>query len=75
MKSVTIRVPDELANRVQSSIDKAGCTKTEWWIEAGTWACERDEAKPIPKAVLKAMPRRSGTGMIMPEGVTSRFLP
>lgn len=67
--SLTVRLPDPINERLNSSVAKAGCTKTEWVLEAIRWALERDEAPHVPKVIRAAIPRRMGTRVIMPEGI------
>ena len=72
--AVTIRVPEQTNERLVKAIERAGCSKTEWILEAIEWALERDEVHHVPKAIMAAMPRRMGDRMSMPEGITYRNL-
>jgi hypothetical protein len=68
--SITVRVPIVLYERLTRSVERGGVTQTAWVLEAIMWALERDEAPHVPEVVKAAMPRRVGTLMAMPEGVT-----
>ena len=68
--SLTVRLPEVINSRLNASVARAGCTKTDWVLEAIRWALERDEAPHVPQVILDAMPRRIGTRVVMPEGVT-----
>ena len=73
--AITIRVPEELHERLVKSVDRTGGTKTEWVLDAIEWALDRDEARATPKVIQAAMPRRIGDKVIMPEGIVhSRYL-
>jgi hypothetical protein len=72
--SLTIRLPEPIRDRLEASVARAGCTKTEWVLEAICWALERDEAPHVPAVVRAAMPKRMGSLMSMPDGIESRFL-
>ena len=67
--AITIRVPEATHERLIKAVGRARCTKTEWVLEALLWALEKDEEKPVPKAIAAAMPRRVGNKMMMPDGV------
>jgi hypothetical protein len=67
--SLTIRVPQPIGDRLNSAVNRAGCTKTEWVLEAIRYALERDEAPHVPAVIKAAMPRRIGNSMRMPEGI------
>jgi len=70
--AVTIRVPGDINERLVKAIARAGCSKTEWVLEAIEWALERDEVHHVPKSIMAALPRRMGDRMSMPEGITYR---
>ena len=70
--TVSVRISDELNERLMKQAAKLNCTKTEIVVVAIEMALDRadKESKHTPNAVIKAMPVRSGSGMIMPDGVT-----
>ena len=68
--AITIRVPESTHERLIKAVGRAECTKTEWVLEALLWALEKDEERPVPKAIQQAMPRRVGTKMYLPDGIT-----
>ena len=70
--TVSARISDDLNERLLKQVAKLNCTKTEFVLVAIEMAIDKGErdAKHTPNAVLKAMPQRSGTGMIMHDGVT-----
>ena len=75
MSSVTVRLSEETNDKLARAIAKIGCTKTEFVVEAIEWALEREGRKPTPLRVLQALPRRVGTGMVMPDGVNPSGVP
>lgn len=68
-KSITFRLPEEVNERLERSVAKIGGTKSEWIVDAIEIALEREEQRPMPAAIARALPRRVGDRMIMPEGV------
>lgn len=69
--TVSARISDDLNERLLKQVAKLNCTKTEFVLVAIETAIEREEnaSKHTPIAVLKAMPVRTPSGMVMPEGV------
>ena len=72
--SLTVRLPEVINSRLNASVARAGCTKTDWVLEAIRWALERDEAPHVPRVVQAAMPRRVGDRILMPQGIVSNQL-
>ena len=66
---VTIRLEPEDNERLIKQAAKSGCTKIEYVFESLMAMLERAEQRPTPRAVLEAMPRRVGNGMVMPDGI------
>jgi predicted DNA-binding protein len=73
-RQLTIRIPDPINERLVASVAKAGCTTTDWVLEAIRWALEQEERPHVPAAVKAAMPRRVGALMSMPDNIVYRNL-
>jgi hypothetical protein len=68
-RSVTVRIPTLIDERMMASVERAGCTTTEWIVTAIRLALEQDERPHVPAVVKAAMPKRVGNLMSMPDNV------
>ena len=80
-KSITIRVSEEIAKRLDAAAERSDVTRAVWCKEAVLWALEEDEnptqpsteqpdEQHIPAAITAAMPKRFGSKIIMPRSRT-----
>lgn len=45
MKQIALRVPDDLAEKIDARVDKVGVSRNEWLVRALTWAVEQPVTK------------------------------
>ena len=80
-KSISIRVSEEIAERLEAAAERSEITRAAWCREAVLWALEEDEnptqtnpEQPVehhvPAAIKAVMPKRFGSKIIMPKGRT-----